>query len=166
MGQFSGVDNNFRPHLRPRGGLRRSARTRRGVPLATVPERVRLAVGRVAERLRALDGRSTSVWSSCARIASARAALSRQSSSRRSSAIGPDIHDGYGVALSAARRSGLHGASQRGARRRGGLGAYIASWAKDADVIVERDAAEIERIAARLERALADSSSDRLGAAD
>ena len=31
---------------------------------------------------------------------------------------------------------------------------YIASWAADGDDVLERDAAEIERIAARLERAL------------
>ena len=46
---------------------------------------------------------------------------------------------------------------------------YIASWAVDGDDVIERDAAEIERIAARLERALeeeeADSAADRLGAA-
>ena len=45
---------------------------------------------------------------------------------------------------------------------------YIASWAKDSDDVIESDAAEIERIAERLERALergADSSTDRRGAA-
>ena len=31
---------------------------------------------------------------------------------------------------------------------------YIASWAVDGDDVIERDAAEIDRIAARLERAL------------
>ena len=45
---------------------------------------------------------------------------------------------------------------------------YIVAWAKDADDVVERDAAEIDRIAARLERSLeeeADSAADRLGVA-